>query len=652
MTSVRHRWFWRGAPEINGDVRDVNTTINLRFSRAHEQAELAALAVERFRAELTANLRTYLNAIDDPAPMTVRWSLVRGRGVDRWVNVVTPSGEAVSDPRDVAAEPPAALDDLVEPLRLYDAVPSQRLLVVGSAGSGKSVFAARLAHGLLGRMDGAIPVVVPVGNWDPKRDSLGDWLVRWLHESYGKLAKPAPAGGGTLAQWLMVQGHLLPILDGLDEMHEDFQEEAFEELNREPERPLVVAMRESAFGKVTADGSVLRAAAGVRLRPLDPTDVAAYLARAPVEWDTVLQRLCDDDPYTGHLRGVLTNPLMAALAHRAYGPKGGRDPAELLEDGWLSEAPAVEDLLLDGFVPASYSTRPPRKFQGEKPVRYRPERAEKWLARLSADMNALASRDLAWWRLADTVPPHVQVLIFAAIMIIWGALCGAINGAFVPAGPVSAALSGAFMGSLASSIYPYLARERQGLGRFRLRPKPVDLERAVASCGAYAPLAAIPGLLIGGVRAALVTIAATLAVIFFGSAFFTASDQHEARTPAHLLARSRTIALTLWLAACIAVYAGGFLLGQTGLGPIAALPLTLAGTAWGRWVLFTRLWLPLRGQLPWRVNTFLADAARRGVLRQAGAVYQFRHARLQDRLGRPPAVTQVELVESDDPVAP
>jgi hypothetical protein len=34
------------------------------------------------------------------------------------------------------------------------------------------------------------------------------------------------------------------------------------------------------------------------------------------------------------------------------------------------------------------------------------------------------------------------------------------------------------------------------------------------------------------------------------------------------------------------------------------------------------------------VNAFLADAAERGVLRQAGAVYQFRHALVQDRLAR------------------
>ena len=42
-----------------------------------------------------------------------------------------------------------------------------------------------------------------------------------------------------------------------------------------------------------------------------------------------------------------------------------------------------------------------------------------------------------------------------------------------------------------------------------------------------------------------------------------------------------------------------------------------------------RLWLALRGRLPWRTMTFLDDASRRGALRQAGATYRFRHARLQ-----------------------
>lgn len=40
----------------------------------------------------------------------------------------------------------------------------------------------------------------------------------------------------------------------------------------------------------------------------------------------------------------------------------------------------------------------------------------------------------------------------------------------------------------------------------------------------------------------------------------------------------------------------------------------------------------MRGKAPLRLMRFLADAHRRAVLRQAGAVYQFRHASLQDNL--------------------
>jgi hypothetical protein len=62
-------------------------------------------------------------------------------------------------------------------------------------------------------------------------------------------------------------------------------------------------------------------------------------------------------------------------------------------------------------------------------------------------------------------------------------------------------------------------------------------------------------------------------------------------------------------------------------GPAAGL----AATSWGQFTIL-RTWLAVRGQLPLRLMAFLDDAHHRGVLRQAGAAYQFRHARLQDHL--------------------
>ena len=71
-------------------------------------------------------------------------------------------------------------------------------------------------------------------------------------------------------------------------------------------------------------------------------------------------------------------------------------------------------------------------------------------------------------------------------------------------------------------------------------------------------------------------------------------------------------------------------------GVAAAMPvsvlLVLRNSAWMRWLLFVRCWLPLRGRLQWRVATFLKDAHQRDVLRQSGAVYLFRHALLHEHL--------------------
>ncbi|MGW1171576.1 NACHT domain-containing protein [Streptomyces sp. NPDC002550] len=60
-------------------------------------------------------------------------------------------------------------------------------------------------------------------------------------------------------------------------------------------------------------------------------------------------------------------------------------------------------------------------------------------------------------------------------------------------------------------------------------------------------------------------------------------------------------------------------------------PLALALSAWG-WYLSARLWLSGTGRLPWRLTAFLQQSRRHGVLRQSGAVYQFRHRRLQEQL--------------------
>ena len=80
------------------------------------------------------------------------------------------------------------------------------------------------------------------------------------------------------------------------------------------------------------------------------------------------------------------------------------------------------------------------------------------------------------------------------------------------------------------------------------------------------------------------------------------------------------------------VFLGGlWVLGFLTMAVLGLLIWMLFVTVWGPWLL-ARLWLPLTGRLPWAVMAFLEDAHQRGVLRQAGGFYQFRHARLRDSL--------------------
>ncbi|MFE2155811.1 NACHT domain-containing protein [Streptomyces lavendulae] len=68
------------------------------------------------------------------------------------------------------------------------------------------------------------------------------------------------------------------------------------------------------------------------------------------------------------------------------------------------------------------------------------------------------------------------------------------------------------------------------------------------------------------------------------------------------------------------------------MGVISGLAIAFTQAAGGTFRL-AHCWLALRGRLPWRLMHFLADAhEHRGVLRQVGAVYQFRHAELQRRV--------------------
>ncbi len=93
--------------------------------------------------------------------------------------------------------------------------------------------------------------------------------------------------------------------------------------------------------------------------------------------------------------------------------------------------------------------------------------------------------------------------------------------------------------------------------------------------------------------------------------------------------------------------ASGCVLSGAGLGLMA-----MGSSSWGRFI-WTRLWLAGRGSTPLRLMTFLQDAYRRGILRQANGYYEFRHRTLRDYLAESrPELSVGPAGTVADPVAP
>jgi hypothetical protein len=174
------------------------------------------------------------------------------------------------------------------------------------------------------------------------------------------------------------------------------------------------------------------------------------------------------------------------------------------------------------------------------------------------------------------------------------------------------------------------------------------------ACGAVAAviLGAVIGTELGLTKGLLVAAILVIPGGFAGSIMFETAepDLTTVASPSTVLKRDRATFRSSFLALGSALAFGlGLTLGLTpvnghpsglrvgvgvGIADFVAGGLAFAflQASWGSFTL-ARWWLALSGRLPWRLMAFLADAhLNRGVLRQVGAVYQFRHIELQRRL--------------------
>jgi hypothetical protein len=409
---------------------------------------------------------------------------------------------------------------------------------------------------------------------------------------------------------------------------------------------------------------------------------------ATTKWDPVLARLKDpnDDPAAAALLQVLSTPLMVSLARFVYSDVAA-DPAELLDSASFATAQDVADHLLDAFVPAAFADSLPGERRRFCPLRrgWDSGRARHWLEFLARQLTEHDTKDLELWRLERAAGRcGTGLLAGCASFLMFGVANLVVND------PAHALALGLLYGIAGSVSYVAGSRIPPSRAELRLRGAAGPSFRLLLVGAAVGfGYGRMDGLSSG---LSLVTSSVAGVALAAHAWLRSPSDVSSAPGPAAVLRRDRIAGCVFGLAvgtafgtaaALTATVMGmpqpvvgggvalvaGVLLGSLSYGRIGVVvygSLITAATnvpafmpdqirrldvglayatlyavgiavvvvlprAWGTYTV-SRIWLALRGQLPWRLTAFLASAHCRGVLRQSGGTYQFRHGRLQDRL--------------------
>lgn len=645
-------------------------------ARPHSEPRITAL--ENLEAVVTRRCRREWEIIRlaERYPMPVRWALIQSEITDSADNVFGPDEEPTFD---VRSDDP---DDLAEQFLDLD---RQRLVVLGDAGAGKSVLAHILQSQLLTMRSWVIPVLLPVTRWDvDKFPHLRDWLVYRLTRDFPEVWEPGNRGTPMVEQ--IIDGdHVLPLLDGLDEVAPQSLPKIWNALkNYSGHGALVLTCRTDTYSRVVAKRDVLKSAAVIEGQRLSPADAVAYLEQSMTprqipRWLAVFAVLQSraDTP----LSEVCAHPLGLWLIRTIYIDnededldKGNlADPSEMLDGSMYPTALDLKNYLFASLIPTVVRRRTHQP-DGRDPLRPRQSwnstAAQKWLTYIASQLSE--STDIRWWQL----PYRARAL-------------GRLTSKLEEPGNATA---------LSRNPLPFVVRRYSTYSMLvdlavglTMGPFFVGLAH-VSSSGIFKFIAErLPGsiaqsLVIAAIVGGVVGVIVGLALPCFSGLkdWLLLSHDHGSdvvdecpacvadernrmrwRTPLSSYRDSLNRAIVggiggalglfvLYEIVCLIWRSSRATLAQlmagtqmtsmfdgltaAGLGPVivgtmylAIIVAVVVEPAWFVFIISSK-WLALRGKLPWHIMPFLDDAHRLGLLRASGAVYQFRHAELRDYL--------------------
>jgi len=552
----------------------------------------------------------------------------------------------------------ARVKDLVE---LVVTASCARLVVLGQGGAGKTTLAALMALEILESADrpegSPIPVIFSLSSWSPrKQPNLSDWIVKRLITEHRAL-KQTDRAKESQARRLVGGGYIMPILDGFDEIDTLVQSAALRAINSWAERgnSVVLLSRGPEYLHAVAVSRPLVKAAVVEMQNAELSDVEEYLGRTTnrsAEWDDVFEQVGGhpESDRSVLLHSVLTTPLMAMLAGAVYDSADcdesevRRSPIELLDTERFSSAHALTEYLLDAFIRVRLDPRFTAD-DGRRGRTWHPDDERKWLGFLAAALVVDEAREFRWWKPGGVFDAGLEKI---GTFVGLGALVGGIV-AYVSTDSLREALhhlGSLFVGLFGFSIIIWFiaSQEAPRTLAWRFGSKRKDQWGASPSYEQFVTSLLVPlflPLMVGGIARSVVAAVVTLAivaVVYYSSPIALVEREsptallHDDRIVAVLRAGWFPIPIVTWL------FVAWLVTGQ--INYLVSVPmfafffglvsLFSASTLWT-----LRTWsLAVSGRLPWGTMRFLEYAHKRGILRQSGGVYQFRHAALQEYLAQ------------------
>jgi hypothetical protein len=542
---------------------------------------------------------------------------------------------------------------------LYACLPHGRLVLIGKAGAGKTgamilLLLAALDHRASqpepGRGEVPVPVWLTLGGWNAADTSLATWAVATMYRDHPYLR--AVDYGPDAAEQMLGTGQLALFLDGLDEMPLDLRGSVFDRIEREAAGlRIVLTSRADGYDEARRGGQLANTAV-VEVQPVAPQAAADYLAQDQSgeqrdQWRK-LGRYLQDNPSSVATQ-ALDNPLILSLVRATY---RNHDPMALVQ---FSAVPQLREHLMDRLCVTAY------------PDPRRRAHATRWLGWAAHQMGA--SRDLPWWHIPTWIPRHrlaiTRVIVTGLVFVLVGLL-------------VFGLVSGLVLGLTSGLVVGIKLKVRSwepralvlcwpNLGELRGMIR-VFMIGLVGGLGAGL-VVWVGGGLIGGVEVGLVgglvlglvlglvagltfalTVGTTALVERWGSPRATATDASPIST--YLNDRRFGLVIVLGSTLVVGLIVGlvngladglvhGFIIGGRGnvrssvLGSGLMFGLTVGLMSGGGllptvWLSELALLLHLDGRV--RFMPLLEEALARQILRQAGTVYQFRHAELQGYL--------------------